>query len=144
MADDNKKKNKTQTDQESQEDELRSGGLLGDGLKKLISAGVTAAFMTEESIRTYLGDIKLPRDVLNTLLQGASRSKDEIVQRVTKEVVSVLNQIDYVKEASRFIEEHRFRITAEIDVIKKPSATSPVDSAKDSKSATSWKIEKQD
>jgi len=32
-----------------------------------------------------------------------------------------VQKIDFVKEASRFVEEHKFRITAEIDVVKKNS-----------------------
>ncbi len=95
-----------------------------DIFKKLISAGIGAAFMTEESIRTYLTELKLPKDVLNVLLQGAQKSKDEMMNRVGNEVIKIVQKIDFVKEASRFVEEHKFRITAEIDVVKKPSNAS--------------------
>src|SRR5690606_20893837 len=99
---------------------------VGDVLKKLISAGIGAAFMTEESVRHYLGELKLPKDVLNMLLQGAQKSKDEMMNRVGNEVIKIIHKIDFVKEASRFVEEHKFRISAEIDVVKKE----PKDSAK--------------
>jgi hypothetical protein len=88
-------------------------------LKKLISAGVGAAFMTEESIRSYLGEMKLPKDVLNLLLAGAQKSKDDMMDRVGNEIIKIVHKIDFVKEASRFVEEHKFRITAEVDVVKK-------------------------
>ncbi|MNK01266.1 hypothetical protein D3C87_190630 [compost metagenome] len=94
-------------------------GVLGDTLKKVFTAGVSAAFMTEESIRSYLGDLKLPKEVLNVLLQSANKSKDEITQRVTKEIVGVVQKIDFVKEFSKFAETHKFKISAEIDIIKK-------------------------
>lgn len=94
-------------------------GVLGDALRKVFTAGVSAAFMTEESIRSYLGDLKLPKEVLNVLLQSANKSKDEITQRVTKEIVGVVQKIDFVKEFSKFAETHKFKITAEIDIIKK-------------------------
>jgi hypothetical protein len=90
-----------------------------DILKKLISAGVGAAFMTEESIRNYLTELKLPKDVLNLLLQGAQKSKDELMDRVGNEIIKIVQKVDFVEEASRFVEEHKFRISAEIDVIKK-------------------------
>ncbi len=95
-----------------------------DLFKKLITAGIGAAFMTEESIRNYLAELKLPKDVLNVLLQGAQKSKDELMDRVGTEVIKIVQRIDFVKEASRFAEEHKFRITAEIDIVKKNAEAS--------------------
>lgn len=88
-------------------------------LKKVVGVGLGAAFMTEEHVRSYLGDFKVPKDVVNLILQGASKSKEELMNRVGNEVVKIVSKIDFVKEASRFVEEHKFKITAEIDVIKK-------------------------
>jgi hypothetical protein len=92
---------------------------LTDSLKKVFTAGVSAAFMTEESLRTYLQDLKLPKEILNVLLQGASKTKDEIANRVTQEMLGILKKVDVVKEFSKFAEDHKFKITAEIDIIKK-------------------------
>ncbi|WP_413584155.1 hypothetical protein [Bdellovibrio sp. HCB274] len=96
-------------------------GLLGDTVKKVFTAGVSAAFMSEEGLRSYLSELKLPKEALNLLIQGANKSKDEITQRVTKEVVGIIQKIDFVKEFSKFAETHKFKITAEIDIIKKDS-----------------------
>ncbi len=96
--------------------------LLGETLKKVFATGVSAAFMTEENIRSYLGELKLPKEVLNLLIQSASKSKDEITQRVSKEVVQIFQKIDWVKEFSKFAENHKFKITAEIEISKKKSA----------------------
>ena len=100
-----------------------------DLIKKLVSAGVGAAFMTEESIRTYLSELKLPKDVMGVMLNGAQKSKDELMDRVGNEIIKIVRKIDFVKEASRFVEEHKFRVVAEVDVIrkdvdKKPSTSS--------------------
>lgn len=94
-------------------------GLLGDTVKKVFTAGVSAAFMTEESLRNYVSELKLPKEAMNLLLQSATKSKEEIQQRVTKEIVGIIEKIDFVKEASKFAETHKFKITAEIDIIKK-------------------------
>lgn len=99
-------------------------GLLGDTVKKVFTAGVSAAFMTEESLRAYVSELKLPKEALNLLIQGAHKSKDEITQRVTKEILTMVQKIDFVKEASKFAENHKFRITAEIDIVKKDPAGS--------------------
>lgn len=94
-------------------------GLLGDTVKKVFTAGVSAAFMTEESLRTYVSELKLPKEALNLLIQGANKSKEEITEKVTKEILGLVQKIDLVKEASKFAETHTFKITAEIDITKK-------------------------
>jgi hypothetical protein len=95
----------------------QQSGVVLEAIKKLFSVGVGAAFLTEESIRNYLGDIKLPKDVLQFVLQSASKGKEELVQRVSKEIGGLLSHIDIVKEASKFVESHKFRISAEIEVL---------------------------
>ncbi len=93
--------------------------LLSDALKKVFTVGVSAAFLTEESIRNYVGEMKLPKEVLQTLLQSASKSKDEITQRMSKELVAMIQKIDLVKEFSKFAETHKFKISAEVEILKK-------------------------
>jgi hypothetical protein len=92
---------------------------LSDTLKKVFAAGVSAAFMTEESIRAYLSELKLPKEMLGVLLQSAAKTKEEIAARVTNEMVTLVRKIDLVREFSRFAEEHKFKITAEVEIIKR-------------------------
>lgn len=99
----------------NEQDDLK----ITDLVRKLIGAGFGAAFMTEEHIRNYINDMKLPKEAVNFLLQGAAKSKEELVHRVGTEVIKIINRIDFVKEASRFVEEHKFKVSAEIEVIKK-------------------------
>lgn len=110
------------SDDHKKDDKDASGdlkGLLGDTVKKVFTAGVSAAFVTEESLRAYVSELKLPKEALNLLIQGANKSKEEVTQRVTKEILGIIQKIDFVKEASKFAETHKFKITAEIDIIKK-------------------------
>jgi hypothetical protein len=99
------------------EDKDKQG--LGEALKKVFSVGVSAAFMTEEGIRKYLADLKLPKEILEALLAGANRSKDEITNRVAKEINGIISKIDWVQELSKFAETHKFKIKAEIEIEKK-------------------------
>lgn len=95
------------------------GSKMSDTIKKLLATGVSAAFMTEESIRRLVTDMHLPKETINLLLAGASRSKEELMNKVSREVITIISKIDFVKEASRFVEEHKFRVTAEIEVLPK-------------------------
>lgn len=114
------KKEKRDAD-ENEESSEESRSLFGEALKKVFAAGVGAAFMTEESIRSYLGELKLPKEFLNLLLQQANRSKEDLINRVGKEIMQIMNKIDFVSEFSKFAETHRFRVTADIEIIRKDS-----------------------
>lgn len=107
--------------EEHDETSEETRGLFGEALKKVFAAGVGAAFMTEENIRTYLAELKLPKEFLNVLLQQANRSKEELIQRVGKEIMQILHKVDFAKEFSKFAETHRFRVTADIEIIRKES-----------------------
>ena len=93
----------------------------GEMLKRVVSVGLGAAFMTEESVRSALGGINLPKEALQSILSGANRSKEEFLNKVGNETIKLISKIDFVKEASRFVEEHKFRINAEIEIVKKDS-----------------------
>jgi hypothetical protein len=111
----------------------RGGLAISDTIKKILTTGLSAAFMTEESIRGFVSELKLPKETLHLLLQGATKSKEELMNRVGNEIVKVISKIDFVKEASRFVEEHKFRISAEVEVLKKDHhKDSTKDSVKDS------------
>jgi hypothetical protein len=116
------------SDQDRPDKNKKSGGTedstqgqlgLSEALKKLVTVGIGAAFMTEESIRNYVGEMKLPKEALGLLLQGAAKSKDELMNKVGNEMIKMLSKIDFVKEASRFVEDHKFSIKAEVEVTKK-------------------------
>ncbi len=111
-------------------------GLFSETLKKVFTTGVSAAFMTEESIRSYLQELKLPKEILNVLIQSANKSKDDITQRVSKEIIGIFQKIDWVSELSKFAENHKFKISAEIDIIKKDSGKASTEpNASESKSS---------
>lgn len=115
-----------ENDSSDKKNDLDPKGLLGETLKKVFTTGVSAAFMTEESIRNYLQEIKLPKEILNILLQSANKSKDEITNRVAKEITQIFNKIDWVSELAKFAETHKFKISAEIDIVKKDQSSQEV------------------
>lgn len=99
----------------------------GEVLKRVMSVGLGAAFMTEESVRGALSGLNVPKEVLTSILQGASRSKEDLLNKIGNETIKLISKIDFVKEASRFVEEHKFRINAEIEVVKKDTGGTGLD-----------------
>lgn len=94
-------------------------GKLGELLKKVVTTGVTAAFMTEESVRALLKDVPLPKDIVGGLLENAKTTKTEFVAGVKNELKSYLDKIDISKEIDKIAEKYDFEVKATISLKKK-------------------------
>jgi hypothetical protein len=91
-------------------------------LKKVLTTGVTAAFMTEESVRALLKDVPLPKDIVGGLLENARNTKTEFVAGVKNELKTYLDKIDITKEIDKIVEKYDFQINATISLKKKKKA----------------------
>jgi hypothetical protein len=94
-------------------------GKLGDLIKKVLTTGVTAAFMTEEGVRAVLKDLPLPKDMVGSLVENAKNTKTEFVASVKNELRNYLDKIDLTKEIDKIAEKYDFEIKATISLKKK-------------------------
>ncbi len=94
-------------------------GKLGDLLKKVLTTGVTAAFMTEEAARAMLKDLPLPKEMVGGLIENAKTTKTEFVAGVKTELRSYLDKIDISKEIDKLAEKYDFEVKATISLKKK-------------------------
>lgn len=94
-------------------------GKLGDLIKKVLTTGVTAAFMTEEGVRAVLKDLPLPKDMVGSLVENAKNTKTEFVASVKNELRNYLDKIDVTKEIDKIAEKYDFEIKATISLKKK-------------------------
>lgn len=92
---------------------------LGDLFKKVLTTGVTAAFMTEESVRTLLKDVPLPKDIVGSLVDNAKNTKTEFVASVKNELKSYLDKINLSDEIEKIVDKYDFQINATISLKKK-------------------------
>jgi hypothetical protein len=99
-------------------------GKVGDLLKKVLTTGVTAAFMTEESVRALLKDVPLPKDIVGGLVENAKNTKTEFVASVKNELKTYLDKIDIGKEVDRIAEKYDFEVKATISLNKKKKGPS--------------------
>jgi hypothetical protein len=88
-------------------------------LKKVLTTGVTAAFMTEESVRAILKDVPLPKDIVGSLVENAKSTKTEFVAGVKNELKTYLDKIDLSNEIEKIVENYDFEIKATISLKKK-------------------------
>jgi hypothetical protein len=101
------------------DDHKDKDGKIGDIFKKVLTTGVTAAFMTEEGIRSLLKDGSLPKEMVGNLLENAKNTKSEFVNSVKNELKSYLDKIDLSKEIDKIVEKYDFEIKATISLKKK-------------------------
>jgi hypothetical protein len=101
------------------DDQKEKDGKVESLLKKVLTTGVTAAFMTEESVRAILKDVPLPKDIVGSLLENAKNTKTEFVSGVKNELKSYLDKIDLSKEIEKIVDKYDFEVKATISLKKK-------------------------
>lgn len=81
---------------------------LGEALKKIISSGSPS---------------EISKEIITTIVGQALKAKDDITLKVSNEMISLIHKIDFVNEFSKFAENHKFKVTAEIEILKKDSTS---------------------
>ncbi|MBY0384183.1 hypothetical protein K2X05_03410 [bacterium] len=92
---------------------------VSEGFKKILTSGISAVLMSEDGVRQYLQELKLPKDAIGSLIKGVAKSKEEIVTRVGNEFSKLVEKIDLVEEMTKFLRENKIKISAEIEFSKK-------------------------
>lgn len=91
-----------------------SEGSVKDFMKKILLTGVGTVFLTEETIRNYLSEVKLPKELWAGLIENAGKTKQEFLATFAKEAAQVLKTIDIASEAKKFLEKHTMKVSVEI------------------------------
>lgn len=77
-----------------------------EAVKEFTLTGLATIFMTEESVRNYLKEKKLPKELVSLVLESITKRKDDFYGLLAKEFGRVLGKIDIGKEVSKFLETH--------------------------------------
>jgi len=94
-------------------------GGIADTIKKVVSIGVGAAFMTEEAVKNLLGDLPLPKDIINGLMQNAKSAKDNFNESLREEVRGYLAKVDPNKLFDDLVDRYDLEVTAKVKFKKK-------------------------
>ncbi len=77
---------------------------LSDAIKKIISSGSAS---------------EISKEIITTVMGQALKAKDDITLKVSNEMIGLIHKIDFVNEFSKFAETHKFKVSAEIEILKK-------------------------
>ena len=100
-------------------DDLKSQ--ISEAMKKIVLTGVGTIFLTEETVRNYLGELKLPKELWAGFLENATKTKQEFLGSFAKEAAQVLSKIDVASEAKKFLEGNKIKLSFELEFEKKSS-----------------------
>jgi hypothetical protein len=87
----------------------------------VVSVGVGSAFLGEETVKSLLKDVPLPKDLLQALLQNAKHAKSEFIETVQDELKEQFTKIDPAKIAHELAEKYDIEVTATFKFKKKES-----------------------
>jgi hypothetical protein len=75
-------------------------------MKKVLTVGVGTIFLTEESLRGLIGELKVPKELLGGILDSAHKTKDEFLRNLSKDVLAkVTEKMDPKMNLMTFVEE---------------------------------------
>ena len=92
-------------------------------MKKVLTVGVGAIFLTEESVRSLMSEFKLPKELIGGILESANKSRKEFLQNLSSDVLSrVTDKIDPRALLEEFL--HHNEIDLQIKMTFKPKGHS--------------------
>lgn len=103
---------------------------LSDVIKKVVSIGVGAAFMTEESVKNILADLPLPKDIITGLVQNAKGVKEDFVSQIREELSGYLAKVDVHQVIDEILSKYDVEVKASLSFKKKEDGSSESNSKK--------------
>ncbi|RPJ68992.1 MAG: hypothetical protein EHM20_16870 [Alphaproteobacteria bacterium] len=92
---------------------------IGDIIKKVVSVGVGAAFMTEESVKKILDDLPLPKDIITGLVHNAKGAKEDFTKGIREELRTYLSKVDASKIMTDVLDKYDVEVEAKFKFKKK-------------------------
>ena len=94
--------------------EKRDDWAITDLIKKTLIAGAGAVFMTEEGVRSFLGDLKLPKEVVQYMVAQVSKTKEDLFRILSLELRQFLESTNLADEVSRVLSSTSLEISTTV------------------------------
>ncbi|MCC7072920.1 MAG: hypothetical protein IT383_16465 [Deltaproteobacteria bacterium] len=100
--------------------------VLGDLARRALTTGIGAVFLSEESLRTQLAEMKLPKEAMAYVVSQADRTKREIVNAIARETREFLSRLEVDKVLARALVGTTVEIQTRIRILPKDDGVQPV------------------
>jgi hypothetical protein len=108
----------------SDNDDKKDSGIQ-DIIKRVVSVGVGAAFMTEESVKSILNDLPIPKDIVSGLVQNAKGAKEDFTHGLRDEFKKYLSRVDTDNLVEHIVENYDIEVNATFSFKKKDEKPTP-------------------
>jgi hypothetical protein len=98
---------------------------LTEAVRQLALTGLATFFMTEDSVRGYLKEMKLPKELVSLLLESVTKKKDDFYSILGKEFSRLLSRTDVGQELAKFLQNHKISVEAKVSFEPKASKEKP-------------------
>jgi hypothetical protein len=88
--------------------------LLKRAVERAVESGVGKLTETPDNLRSFVGDMKLPKEVLNYLYHQIDDTKNGLYRVVAKEIRDVLEHTHFADELTKVLTKLSFEIKTEI------------------------------
>lgn len=93
--------------------------VLGDLARKALMTGIGAVFMSEDSLRSQLSEMKLPKEAMGAVINTADKTKKEIIDVVARETRAFLSRLEVEKMVGRILVGTTIEINTRIRILPK-------------------------
>jgi hypothetical protein len=101
----------------------RLESVIPDLIKKAVQGGYDRATGGAETLRSFIAESKLPKEIANALFQQIDDTKNGLFRVVAKEIRGFLEAVDFQRELQKLLTTVSFEIKTEIRFI--PNDTMP-------------------
>ena len=89
-------------------------GMVPDIVKRAMISGMGAVFMTEETIRTAVTDLRLPKEAVGYLVQQADNTKEQFFSLIAREFREAFEKLDFTDEFAKLLSKFALEVKTEI------------------------------
>ena len=86
---------------------------------RIISTGIGAAFITEDTIRNILSDLPLPKSIVTGLLENAKSAKADFANLIKSELQKHLSKGNIKRLLQELLDQYDIKIDATLHFKKK-------------------------
>ena len=96
--------------QKKEKGEKDSG--FSEAIKRVVSIGVGAAFMTEDAIKSFLSEFQLPKDIVSGIQKNARSAKADFLEMIREELSKKFEKVDGRKFLDELLEKYDVEVKA--------------------------------
>jgi hypothetical protein len=83
-----------------------------EAIKRVVSIGVGAAFMTEDAIKSFLSEFQLPKDIVSGIQNNAKTAKDDFVEMIRAELSKKFEKINSADFFDELLQKYDVEVKA--------------------------------